>query len=754
MTTIEYDLDLTGGFIEEINRLVAPPQTENRLKRHRVKERIHFRRPGKLPNHDCCDSCKEGGDLLCCDKCPAAFHLQCHDPPLEEEDVPPGEWLCHRCRMKPAPEVNDDETASSCSSKSRQSEPSHSASTSTLPSKRACSNKLLRCLDGDYSDLDFADMTEDDRKNPLTMLAKASRILNPRQFDLPSDVACPYNFPGSSKFISTKGRRGGRETSRPSSSKSVISKTDSGLIPLPAKLCFICTRSCRVAPLLQCDYCPLVFHLDCLNPPLTVLPSGRWMCPNHVEHTLDEKFLDSVRISERIELWDKFAGSIDTHAVKLEFLKKIHRTNPPFRMKAKRQKRLTMTVPNAIKSLYSSRSSVPSVTTAKPTELQNVRPEPMQSTSDDQELWLKGVLKLTHEIAQHLQRLNSSRLDDSANTSCSVSSYSQQKPTASVVPVVANGNESASSVTRPEDRVELKDEAICDRTGSQTAEVIPDLQSKNGMTENQHDKQAEITDEDRTNSVSELQLHAPGLDCPSEASRADSNPEPLLVKDFTSASILSTSNNKENSDLFPGCKDMSARAVLCSLPATSSKFCAVPLVYRTLMIGTGEDMDLCLAKFGHCNYVSPKHACIFFDELSGQYELLNYSEHGTTVDNVLYSCDFSAKTPVKPLPSKTGGGSRKHLPLAKHVDQMSSSEDKGTVKAHAYKLLRPCRCKSDCISLVRENSAGWEGSAILNHSSYIKIGCMEFVFSIVDQAPTCGGFASRAAFSDQGVADV
>lgn len=33
------------------------------------------------------------------------------------------------------------------------------------------------------------------------------------------------------------------------------------------------------------------------------------------------------------------------------------------------------------------------------------------------------------------------------------------------------------------------------------------------------------------------------------------------------------------------------------------------------------------------------------------YELLNYSEHGTTVDNVLYSCDFSEKTPPTPQSS-------------------------------------------------------------------------------------------------------
>lgn len=47
---------------------------------------------------------------------------------------------------------------------------------------------------------------------------------------------------------------------------------------------FLFLRSCRVAPLIQCDYCPLLFHMDCLEPPLTAMPLGRWMCPNHIEH--------------------------------------------------------------------------------------------------------------------------------------------------------------------------------------------------------------------------------------------------------------------------------------------------------------------------------------------------------------------------------------------------------------------------------------------------------------------------------------
>lgn len=38
-----------------------------------------------------------------------------------------------------------------------------------------------------------------------------------------------------------------------------------------------------------------------------------------------------------------------------------------------------------------------------------------------------------------------------------------------------------------------------------------------------------------------------------------------------------------------------------------------------------------------------------FFQNTKHYELLNYSEHGTTVDNVLYSCDFSEKmTPTPP----------------------------------------------------------------------------------------------------------
>lgn len=146
-------------------------------------------------------------------------------------------------------------------------------------------------------------------------------------------------------------------------------------------------------------------------------------------------------------------------------------------------------------------------------------------------------------------------------------------------------------------------------------------------------------------------------------------------------------------------------------------------------------MDVCLTNYGHCNYVSGKHACIFYDENTKHYELLNYSEHGTTVDNVLYSCDFSEKTPPTPPSSIVAKVQSVIRRVRNQKQDEEPSEEAAMMSSQAQgPQRRPCSCKASSSSLIGGSGAGWEGTALLHHGSYIKLGCLQFVFSITEFA--------------------
>ncbi|VEL36915.1 unnamed protein product [Protopolystoma xenopodis] len=100
---------------------------------------------------------------------------------------------------------------------------------------------------------------------------------------------------------------------------------------------------------------------------------------------------------------------------------------------------------------------------------------------------------------------------------------------------------------------------------------------------------------------------------------------------------------------------LAARAVL--IPVEDTLGPTIRMSYRQLNVGTDPDSHLRLSQYQlksslsptaamttrHCRFVSPTHAVVFYDEWTRHYELLNYSEHGTLVDSVLYSNDISEK---------------------------------------------------------------------------------------------------------------
>lgn len=139
-------------------------------------------------------------------------------------------------------------------------------------------------------------------------------------------------------------------------------------------------------------------------------------------------------------------------------------------------------------------------------------------------------------------------------------------------------------------------------------------------------------------------------------------------------------------------------------------------------------------------------------QTSKQYELINYSEHGTYVDNVLYSCDFSDKMNRHVLSSKDLDPSKvtKNKLLAAASSQgRQSSKTKGsrrTVGLGVQRIMKTCNCTTSSSNLIGGSGAGWEGTALLHHGSYIKLGCAQFVFSITSHAtklPSSSGKASK-----------
>lgn len=119
-------------------------------------------------------------------------------------------------------------------------------------------------------------------------------------------------------FLGTSKRRRKDESAGKNVKRTQHELDNFGLVPLPVKVCYTCnrytilrvdiysdhihhtsldhlpclfSRSCRLSPLVQCDYCPLLFHMDCLDPPLTAYPTGRWMCPNHIQHLVVRKLV-------------------------------------------------------------------------------------------------------------------------------------------------------------------------------------------------------------------------------------------------------------------------------------------------------------------------------------------------------------------------------------------------------------------------------------------------------------------------------
>lgn len=120
--------------------------------------------------------------------------------------------------------------------------------------------------------------------------------------------------------------------------------------------------------------------------------------------------------------------------------------------------------------------------------------------------------------------------------------------------------------------------------------------------------------------------------------------------------------------------------------------------------------------------------------------MINYSEYGTQVNNVLYSCDFSEKPTTATVKKE-----EKPPQMITNVREIIDKKRKAQRPVKSNLEARMCasdglgeRSECQCGAVPQggngDLTAGWEGTAVLNHGSLIKFGCITFVFSIVDCA--------------------
>lgn len=264
-----------------------------------------FARDEALENNDTCRQCQSSGSLLCCDGCINSYHFSCLEPPLDPANPPEGQWFCPSCQTR----------------------------------------NSFGALFGN--------------------LEKAAL----RDFQLPTGIRNHYQGvrtgqDGRYQEVMANVRSGprgrGNRTGRADEQYMTRMFDNKGKL-IVCVACGLTSNGKR--PIIQCDYCPCSWHMDCVDPPLAIPPTQKagsdrahhsWMCPNHIDHELyvvhtengayagktrirrprhprviDVDILPSDDEAEKLQEQESqgIVYRVSEHGVKLDFVDRVKREN-------------------------------------------------------------------------------------------------------------------------------------------------------------------------------------------------------------------------------------------------------------------------------------------------------------------------------------------------------------------------------------------------------------------------------------------
>ncbi|RLV92776.1 Curved DNA-binding protein [Spathaspora sp. JA1] len=188
-------------------------------------------------NDDFCSSCGNPGIFICCENCPKSFHFTCCDPPIEQP--PENDWYCRECIAKLHPEKIETHNDIGIFGNLLNNLEITNPSVFQLP-RYLREDTFIGVTTGDNGDY------SDDSTKPDIPVKLQQQQLEDIETILYDKSGRPY-------------------------------------------LCHKCGQSgSNNRTLIHCDYCPLIYHIDCLNEPICGPKTigNKWRCPNHVEDLL------------------------------------------------------------------------------------------------------------------------------------------------------------------------------------------------------------------------------------------------------------------------------------------------------------------------------------------------------------------------------------------------------------------------------------------------------------------------------------
>ncbi|SPO24683.1 uncharacterized protein UTRI_01649_B [Ustilago trichophora] len=268
-------------------------------------------------NNDFCETCGGHGRFVCCDGCPRSFHFFCMSPPLDIDEMPASNaaevlgpakanaaqkgkgkagsseaelnmdemWFCNVCVAERKPKAVSKPKGLGPFGYLLPVLSQQNPKSFQLPADvRTYFKDVATANDGDYIN---GAMVRPVKPNKHGQIEARDPY---RLKDKNGDAVLCFRCGGTA--LPSESQQGGSASKLRTSGISKASFNNVfGDVAASAPAEHTIREGTGWRKIISCDFCPLHWHIDCVDPPMLGMPSNlrKWMCPAHSDHVNDRR---------------------------------------------------------------------------------------------------------------------------------------------------------------------------------------------------------------------------------------------------------------------------------------------------------------------------------------------------------------------------------------------------------------------------------------------------------------------------------